>query len=131
MSASTIQFVSTNLINCFEQIGVSVGVLKCSDGSRDRYRIPLPRHGTKRVDLLELRQLKILFNGKSLVEKSSAVKRATGMVTQEYVARYAMQATGVTNTLAYLWKSAGKIQVQRTVIPVGQGRWRVQSPIKR
>jgi hypothetical protein len=59
MSVSTIQFVSTNLKNRFEQMGVSVCALKRSDGSRDRRRILLPRNGTKSVDPLELRQLKM------------------------------------------------------------------------
>jgi hypothetical protein len=53
MSASTIQFVSTNLTNRFEQIGVSARVLNRSDGSRHRRRIPLP-NGTKSMDPLEL-----------------------------------------------------------------------------
>jgi hypothetical protein len=46
MSASIIQFVSANLTNCFEQIGVSVRLLKRSDGSRHRRRMALPRNGT-------------------------------------------------------------------------------------
>jgi hypothetical protein len=59
-ASSTIQFVSTNLTNRLEQIGVSVRVLKRSDGtSRHRRRIPLPRNGTKSVDSLELRQLEM------------------------------------------------------------------------
>lgn len=36
MRVSTIHFVSTNLVNCFDQIGVSVRVLKRSNGSRIR-----------------------------------------------------------------------------------------------
>jgi hypothetical protein len=36
MSDSIVLFVSKNLTNRFEQIGVSVGVLKRSDGSRHR-----------------------------------------------------------------------------------------------
>jgi hypothetical protein len=39
----------------FREIDFSVRVLKRSDGSRRRRRIPLPRHGTKGVDPLELR----------------------------------------------------------------------------
>jgi hypothetical protein len=54
--SSTIHFVSTNLTNRFEQIGVSVCDRMRSDGtSRHRRRIPLPRNGTKGVDPRELR----------------------------------------------------------------------------
>jgi hypothetical protein len=59
ISASIIQFVSTNLTNRFEQITVSVRVLKRSDGSWHRRRIPLPRNGANTVDPLELGQLKM------------------------------------------------------------------------
>jgi hypothetical protein len=60
MSASIIQFVSTNLTNRLEQICVvSIRVLECSDGSRHRFRTALPRKGSKSVDPRELRQLKM------------------------------------------------------------------------
>jgi hypothetical protein len=59
MRASIIQVVPTNLTNRFEQIGVSARVLKRSDGSWHRRRIPLPWNGAKSVDPLELGQLKM------------------------------------------------------------------------
>jgi hypothetical protein len=59
MSASIVQFISSNLTNRFEQIGVSVRVLERSDGSRNRRRIPFPRNGAKSVNPFELRQLKM------------------------------------------------------------------------
>jgi hypothetical protein len=59
MSASIIQFVSTDLTNRFEQISVSVRVLKRGDGSRHRRRNSLSRNGTRSVDPLELRQLEM------------------------------------------------------------------------
>jgi hypothetical protein len=59
MSASSIQFVSTNLTNRFEQMGVNSCALKRSDGSRRKRRITLPRNGTKSVHPLELTARKI------------------------------------------------------------------------
>ena len=80
MSASTIQFVSTNLTNRFEQIGVSVGVLKRSDGSRIRRIIPLPRNGAKSVDPLGLRQLwatKVNSIGARIESDNESIRFAT------------------------------------------------------
>jgi hypothetical protein len=73
MSASTIQFVSTDLTNRFKRIGVGVHVFKRSDGSRHRCRcrILLHRNSTKSVDPLELRQLKMPLDGMNLGAKSS------------------------------------------------------------
>jgi hypothetical protein len=58
MSASIIQIVSTNLTNRFEQIGVSVRVLSSATVA-DTNAGPAPRIGTKGVDPLDLRQLKM------------------------------------------------------------------------
>jgi hypothetical protein len=54
MSASTIQFVSTNLTNLCQ-----LHVLKRSDSRRHKRKILFHRNGAKSVDLLDLRQLKI------------------------------------------------------------------------
>jgi hypothetical protein len=93
MIASTIQFVSANLKNHFEHTGVNVRVLKCSEGSRHRHRIP------KRYEVhpFDLRQLKML-DGRSLGAKSCAAKRAAEMVTEDYITNFAMQAAEVTST---------------------------------
>jgi hypothetical protein len=78
MSASIIRFVSTNLANRLEQIG----------------------NGASSVDPLELRQLKMPLDRRSLGANSSAVKRVAEMVTQEYVRRLAIQAAQATNSSA-------------------------------
>jgi hypothetical protein len=69
-----------------------------SDGSRNRRRISLPRNGSKKVVPLELRQLKMPLDGRSLGAKGRAAKRVAEMVTQEYVAHFDIQAFGATNT---------------------------------
>jgi hypothetical protein len=74
-------FAVNILINRFEQMGVSICVLKRSDGSRQRRRISLALNGTKRVDPLGLRQLKIPLNGRCLEAKNSTVKRVADFVT--------------------------------------------------
>jgi hypothetical protein len=59
MSASIIQFVSTNLTNHFEQIGVDAHVPSAATVADTNAEPPPPKR-YKRVDPLELRQLKML-----------------------------------------------------------------------
>jgi hypothetical protein len=75
VGVSTILFVSTNLTNRLEQMGVSAYVLKRSEASTHRRRIPLTRNGTKSVDLLELKQLRLHLNGRCLEVNISIAKR--------------------------------------------------------
>jgi hypothetical protein len=76
MSDSTIHFVSTNMLDRFEQMGVTACVLKRSNGSRHRCRIPM----------------KMSLDGRCLGAKSSNVKRVAEIVTYEYVTSFAMSA---------------------------------------
>jgi hypothetical protein len=78
------------------------------------------------VTLLELRQLKISLDGRSLGAKSSSVKRAAEKVTQVYVTRFAMRAAEVTDTLAIFGRLhhrvASYLEADRTVIDPGGDR---------
>jgi ribosomal protein S17E len=61
----------------------------------------------------------VLLDRRSLGAKSSAVKRVAEMVTQEYVARFTMQAAEAKNTLAISGGLRDKSKVDRnTVIAV-------------
>jgi hypothetical protein len=116
MGASTILFVSTNLTNRFEQMGVGLYVLKRSEARRHKRRIPLPRNGTKSVDLLELRQLKLQLNGRCLGVKINIGKRLADFVTWEYVACFAMHADLATNMLAIFKRLRDKPKVRRDTL---------------
>jgi hypothetical protein len=52
------------------------------------------------VNPLELRELKLSLDGRSLGAKISAVKCVAEMVRQEYVTRFAIPAAEATNTPA-------------------------------
>jgi hypothetical protein len=56
------------------------------------------------------------LNGRSLGAKSSSVNCVTKMVTQEYVLRFAMQATETTNALAVLGRLPDKAEVDRNTL---------------
>jgi hypothetical protein len=65
------------------------------------------------MDPLELRQLKIPLNGRSLGAKGSAVKRVGEVVTQEYAARFVIQASGATSPHTVFGRLHEESQVDR------------------